>query len=120
MRIDENYYAIVKYRGKERYFEVSASETIDDRIDLRVEYIDYNPNREWPGVWIKNGVSKLIKRFDKGSAEYEYFNLLKSNFNKIVEEEERRQSSSFIGTHNVLRCYKKALQSTPNTLNITI
>ena len=105
----ENYYALVSYRGKQKYYYVSASqENPMGGIDIRVEYIDYNPNREWTGVWIKNGQDKIVQKFDSKSKEYKYFKQLHRNWDKFCLKHAKENQkyykldkiNTFIGTAN--------------------
>lgn len=125
----ENYYALVNYRGREKYYYVSASmgEGEDkDGYDTRIEYIDYNPERESEGVWIKNGKEKIIEKFDKTTPQYKYFEKLNKKWSMFMDEERERQNRIyktkiyFLGTDYVKQCYRKALKETPNPLNIEI
>lgn len=126
----ENYYALVNYRGKEKYYYVSASMgkgEDKDNYDTRIEYIDYNPERESDGVWIKNGKEKIIEKFDKTTPHYRYFKKLEKNWSVFMEEELQRQRRIYktedmwcLGTDYIKQAYKKALKETPNPLNIQI
>lgn len=119
----EDYYALINYRGRERHYYVSKSYN----NDIRVEYINYNPNSEWYGVWIKNGKDRIVKVFDKSTKEYKYFKNLNRNFKKLIHQWEKKNRDiynlnyfPFIGTLNVLACYKKALKITKNPLKIKV
>ena len=121
---EQDYYASIKYRGSIKYYYVS---NLDSKGHLRVEYIDYTPNREWDGVWIKDGLSKIVDKFDSTTEVYKYFTELKSNWNKLINEDAEKTKkyyklnhTPFIGTLNVLKCYKKALKITENPLGISI
>lgn len=123
----EDYYALINYRGIEKYYHVSASMSKDeDGYDTRIEYIDYNPERESEGVWIKNGGEKIIEKFEKGSPQYKYFKKLYKNWNIFMKEELERLSRVYkeevyyLGTDYVRQCYRKALKETFNPLNIEI
>lgn len=125
----ENYYALINHRGKVKYYHVVASnqENKDD-YEIRIEYIDYNPNREWSGVWIKNGKEKIIEKFDKNTKVYKYFKTLHKNWNKFIEQEitlmqkiyKTDDKSGLLGTDHYRKCFKKAVKETPNTLNIKL
>lgn len=114
----QDYYALINYRGKEKYYLVSAHEG----NDIRVEYIDYNPDREWWGVWIKNGLEKIVKKFDESTSEYLYFKGVYNRFLEIRKEEaeKRNCSEGSFGTSYILRFYKQAIKEIPNPLNIKI
>jgi len=125
----EDYYALVRYRGREKYYYIpnSMEEGEDkDGYDTRLEYIDYNPKREWSGVWIKNGKDKIIEKFDKTTPHYRYFTKLNKNWDTFMKSECERQGKIyktevfFLGTCYVNQAYKKALKETPNPLNIEI
>jgi hypothetical protein len=118
----EDYYALINHMGRQRYYHVTASKPItsDDAYDIRIEYVDYNPNREWGGVWIKESAKKIIKTFDDTTEEYKYFNSLKCRFKQLVDDEilacKKRSGTrflTFIGTSNILKCYKKAVKEVP-------
>lgn len=121
----ENYYALINYRGKVKYYYVSASHP---EYGIRVEYIDYNPNREWGGVWISNGQDRIIKKFDSNSDEFKYFTELHDNWDKLCHEHAEREQKHYntenisyaIGTLNFLKYFKEALKETPNTLGIIL
>lgn len=125
----ENYYALVNYRGKNKYYFIYASENNPKGgIDIRIEYIDYNPNREWTGVWIKDGQDKIIQKFNSKSKEYKYFIELNKKWNKLNTEHSENNKKhynlekvdTFIGTSNFFKNWKQALKETPNTLNIIL
>ena len=125
----ENYYALVNYRGKEKYYHIVASNEEDkDGYDTRIEYLDYNLNREWDGVWIKNGKEKIIEKFDKNTKVYKYFKNLYKNWDKFIEQEIRLMQKIYktddrfglIGTDHYKKCFKKAIKETPNPLNINL
>jgi hypothetical protein len=116
----EDYYGLVNYRGRVKYYHITASE--DGRV--RIEYIDYNPNREWKGVWVNNFNERLIEKFEKGSLEYEYFNSLTSKWHSLLTDlmlkaKERAVDKKLpeifywndIGTSATKQAYKKAYKS---------
>lgn len=108
----QNYYILISYRGRQKYFRVSAHEETINGTDIRCEYIDYNPSRSWPGVWIKKGLEKSPKVFAKGSPEYKYFSSLEAKYREL--------SKGLSGTSNYLKAYKDAVKQTPNPLNIKL
>lgn len=125
----ENYYAIVNYRGKQKYYYVSASEeNPKGETDIRVEYIDYNPNREWPGVWILRGQDKIIQKFDDKSNEYKYFKKLDKKWDRLCLEHAKSSQKYYkedkidmcIGTSNIFKYWKQAVRETSNPLNIIL
>lgn len=128
MRKEEDYYALVIYRGRKKYYHITGSlEDDEDGYDMWISHIDYKPEREYDGTWIKNSKDKVIEKFYEGSEEYKYFKELQINFNLKIEEHSKKHKKQynleyepFIGTLNVLSCYKKALKETPNPLNIQI
>ncbi len=123
----EDYYALVNYRGREKHYYISNSMEDGDGYDTRLEYIDYKPNREHSGVWIKNGKERIKTVFDSTTEEYRYFKSLDNKFFELVEEWSDKlkkwyslDHTPFIGRLNVLTCFKKALKETPNPLGIKI
>lgn len=119
--IEQDYYVLVNYRGKEKYYHVPFS--AQDGY-VRLQYLDYNPNREWDGVWAK---PIIIKKFDNNTEEYRYFNSLKNKWQELLEQEAEKDKKWYkldyipvIGTLNVLKCWKEALKMTPNPLGIKI
>ena len=115
----ERYIALMNYRNNLKYYYVSYSE--DNHI--RIEYLNYNPNSEWNGIWVKNGKSKILKTFDSSTEIYKYFLTVYRKFILNVRNmekdnaEKRRQA---IGLRYMLICYKKAVKEVPNPLGITI
>ena len=125
----ENYFALISYRGRQKYYYVSASEeNKKGGTDIRIDYIDYNPNREWPGVWIIGGQDKVIQKFDSKTKEYKYFRELNKNWDKLCLEHAQRiqkcygleKLDMFIGTANFFKYWKQAVRETPNPLNIVL
>lgn len=117
----EDYYGLVNYRGRVKYYHITGSQ---DNNSARIKYIDYNPNREWPGVWVRNFNERLIEKFEKGSVEYEYFNSLTLEFHSLVTDlmlkaKERAADKTLpeifywydIGTDYIQQAYKKAYKS---------
>jgi hypothetical protein len=128
----EDYYALVNYRGKLKYYHIVASSDDDiDGYDTRLRYINYNPKREWNGVWIKNGKEKIVKKFDSNSDIYKYFKSLDKKFDELILEEQIKQCNIYnisnvepkyysLGTSYIFSCWKKAVKLTPNPLGIKI
>lgn len=116
--VKQDYYALINYRGKEKYYLVSSHEG----NNIRVEYIDYNPYREWWGVWIKNGLEKIIKTFDNTTEEYKYFKGVYNRFLEIRSEEAKKRNCSegSFGTSYILKFYRQAIKEIPNPLNLEI
>jgi hypothetical protein len=104
----QDYYALVRYRGKDSYFKVSAKYN----EGIWVEYIDCSYIREWDGVWIKNGEQRIIEKYSKGTPHYKYFSSLERRFYKLC--------LGVDGTDNIIAAYRRAVKETPNPLNITI
>jgi len=110
-----NYYATVKYRGKEKIYYVSAEEN----SDIRIEYVDYNPNREWDGVWIFGGKEKIINKFDSKTKEYKYYKALNKEWEKQIETIRDQHQKMFnvpyasLGTDHYKQAYKTALKIVP-------
>lgn len=116
---EQDYYALIQYRNKVNYYHVKSHES----DDIRIEYIDYKQNRN-RGTWIIKGKNKIIKKYEKGSPEYEYFNSLKAKFYDLVEKlaEEKKSASddktlpdifyySEIGTFYIKQAYKEAYRT---------
>lgn len=114
----QDYYALINYRGTQKNYYVSAHEG----KDVRVEYLDYNPEREWNGVWITDGIKKIVKKFDDTTEEYKYFRGVYRRFMEIREEEsvKRNCSTGSFGTSYILKFYKMAIKETPNPLNLQV
>ena len=127
----EDYYALVNYRGRIKYYHVTASSEGDENnFDTRLEYIDYNPDRHW-GMWIKKGKEKIVKIFDSKSSVYEYFKSLDKKFDELILEEQIKQCNIWdikniepkyysLGTSYMISCWKRTVKLTPNPLNIKI
>lgn len=113
-----DYYATVKYRGKEKIYYISAEE----KNDIRIEYVDYNPNREYEEVWIFNGKERVISKFDSQTKEYKYYKDLNSEWEKQIEIIRERHQVYFnvpyssLGTDHYKQAYKVALKLTPTPL----
>ena len=120
----EDYYARINYRGGTKIYHVVASCTNSKGgTDIRVEYVDYNPNREWSGVWITNGFEKIIKKYGKKTDVYQHFNSILQRFKELYEEEATKiynKSSdktladvfyyNQIGTSKLQQFYKQAVK----------
>jgi hypothetical protein len=128
----EDYYALINHRGKISYYHIVAS-LIDDKdgYDTRLEYINYNPNRQWRGVWIKKGKEKIVKKFTHDSDVFKYFKSLDKKFDELILNEQiayckiwdiKDKDPKYVGlgTSYILKCWNKALKLTPNPLNIKI
>lgn len=120
----EDYYARVKYRGTTKIYRVTASEVNPKGgIDIRIEYVDYNPKRESDGIWITNGIEKIIKKYGKKTDVYQHFNSIRNRFIELVKEEATKiynKSSdktlpdvfyyTQIGTSYRMKFYKQAVK----------
>ncbi len=97
-----DYYALVKYRGRTKYYRVIRH--FED--DIWIEYIDYNPEREHSGVWVSNGIQRIVEKFERGSVEYEYFNSVRTKFEELLSKlrEERNARSDDKSLHRTLWC----------------
>jgi hypothetical protein len=110
-----DYYAIVNYRGRERIYYISAEEN----KNIRVEYVDYKPERYSEGVWIINGKERIVQKFDKKSKEHKYYTTLKEEFKKQVEIIRKEQQRIwnvdyiFLGTDYYKKAFNKALKLIP-------
>lgn len=117
---EQDYYALIQYRNRKKYYHVKSHE--DD--DIRIEYIDYKADRN-RGTWITKGKDKIIEKYEQGSPEYEYFNNLKAKFYDLVEKlaEEKKSSSedktlpdifyyAEIGTFYIRKAYEEAYRMT--------
>lgn len=132
MKRDEDYYALVNYRGRVKYYHITASLEDDvDGYDIWIEYIDYNPERMWSGVWIKNSVEKIIEKFDSNTDAFKYFKSLDKKFNELCLEERIRQCNIWninniepqyydLGTSYILSCWKRAVKLTSNPFKIKL
>lgn len=121
--VKQDYYALINYRGSTKYYYVSASQENDpDGYDLRIEYVDYNPEREWSGAWIKNGLERIVKKFDSTTEEYKYFKCVYNRFLEIISEEAKKRNCSegSFGTSYILKFYRQAIKEIPNPLNLEI
>jgi hypothetical protein len=129
----QDYYALVNYRGKTKYYHVGAHETHENgKIDIRIEYLDYNENRESSAVWIFNGIERIVEKFDSTTDVYKYFNSVGEFIKKRFEEEyqkryDKSEDKSLpdifytrIGTSHVKAIYKEAFKKIPNPLNIKL
>lgn len=110
-----DYYATVNYRGKQKIYYVSAEEG----NDIRIEYVDYNLNREYHKVWVLGGKEKIIKKFTSKSKEYKYYKSLNEEWEKqieIIREQHQRIYNipyASLGTDYYKQAYKTALKNTP-------
>ncbi len=117
---ETDYYALVNYRGKIKYYHV---EKHYNNVDIWINYIDYNPDRH-SGVWVTKGKSRIVEKFEQGTDEYEYFNALKIEFRRLVDVlvvEEFNKSDdktlpdmfyyASIGTDYYKKAYKTAYSS---------
>jgi len=108
-----DYYATVNYRGKEKIYHITAEQD----NDIRVEYVDYNPNREYNGVWIFNGKERIKNKFESESKEYKYYKALNKEWENqigIMEEQHKRVynvSNASLGTDHYKKAYKLALKN---------
>lgn len=106
-----NYYAKVSYRGKEKDYRVVAEEG----NDIRIEYLDYNPDREWDGVWIKNGRDRIVKIYNKQDQEFKYYKTLEQEWDKNIEEIKEQSKRIYgevsIGTDHYRQAYRKAVKT---------
>ena len=128
----EDYYALVNYRGRLKYYHIVSSLDGDPSgYDIRFKYIDYNPERYSSGVWIKNGIEKIVEKFDSNSDVYKYFKTLDKKFDELILEEQIKQCKLWdinniepkyysLGTSYILSCWKRSVKLTPNSLNIKI
>ncbi len=113
--IETNYYAKVSYRGKEKDYRVVAE--LDN--DIRIEYLDYNPEREFDGVWINNGKERILEIYLEDSEEHKYYESLNKEWNNQVtvmrEQHQRIYKVSYasLGTWY----YKKAWRLAVNVVN---
>lgn len=130
---EQDYYALVNYRGKTKYYHVGAHETHENgKIDIRIKYLDYNENREWSGVWIFNGIERIVEKFDSTTDVYKYFNSVNEFIQNRFQEEyqknyERSENKTLcdifymrIGTSYIKKIYKEAFKTIPNPLNINL
>lgn len=110
----EDYYALVDYRGRTKYYRVKSH----FEYDIRIEYIDYNPDREWAGVWVSK--ERIVESFKKGSIEYKYFNSLEKKFDSLqdaLRERAKARSESAGGIYldislsDIKKAYKEAYKS---------
>ena len=106
---ETDYYATVNYRGKDKNYYVSFEED----NDIRIEYLDYNPEREWDGVWIKNGKDKIKTVFDKTTVEYKYYKDLEDEWDneieKIKKQHKRIWGKASLGTDHYKLAWRKAV-----------
>lgn len=113
--IKTNYYVKVNYRGKEKDYRVVAEEN----NDIRIEYLDYNPEREFDGVWINNGKECILKRYSEESEEHKYYESLDKEWDNqvtIMREQHQRiykVEYASLGTWY----YKKAWRLAVNVVN---
>lgn len=109
--IETNYYARVSYRGKEKDYIVVAEED----NDIRIEYLDYNPEREWDGVWIRKGKNRIITVYSEDSEEAKYYKTLNDEWDKNIKELEKQSERIYgtvsLGTDHYKQAYKKAVKT---------
>ena len=123
---DKDYYALINYRGRIKYYYVSS----EDEKDLRIEHIDYNPDRH-KFTWVNNGKDRIVKKFEIDSKEYEYFTSLKNEANRLIEilainefnkSEDKTLADIFyyasIGTDYIKKAYKEAYKNISKPENI--
>ena len=112
---ETKYYTKVNYRGKEKDYFIRAEEG----NDIRIEYLDYNPERECSGIWIKNGKDKILKTYTTESNEHKYYtDLFNKYYNQIsiIRKEHQRiykVDYASLGTDH----YKKAWRLAVNEVN---
>lgn len=110
-----DYYATVNYRGRQKIYYVSAEE----KNDIRIEYVDYKPERYSEGVWIKNGKDKIVEKFGGKTKEYKYYTALKEEFKKQIELIREQHQKWFnvpyasLGIDYYKQAYKRASKITP-------
>lgn len=120
--IKTNYYAKVSYRGKEKDYRIVAEED----NDIRIEYLDYNPEREFDGIWINNGKERILKRYSEESEEYKYYESLYKEWNNQLttmrEQHQRIYKVEYasLGTWYCKKAWRLAVNEINKKYNINL
>lgn len=123
---NKDYYALINYRGRIKYYYISAEEG----KYLRIEHINYKPDR-YNFTWINNSKDRIVKKFEIGSKEYKYFTSLKNEVNRLIKilainefnkSEDKTLADIFyyssIGTDYIKKAYKEAYKNISKPENI--
>jgi hypothetical protein len=123
---NKDYYALINFRGRIKYYYVSAEEG----KNLRIEHIDYKPER-YNFTWINNGKYRIVKKFEIGSEEYNYFTSLKNEVDRLIKilainefnkSEDKTLADIFyyagIGSYYIKKAYKEAYENILKPENI--